>query len=68
MNALHQYLLDSYRAEQRGERMPPMPGTHDIATLRAVCDSRRFDAVVAGRPARGRLRTALNRLLHPRAC
>ncbi|MFE5484712.1 hypothetical protein [Streptomyces sp. NPDC056527] len=68
MNALHQYLLDSYRAEQRGDRMPPVPGTHDIETLRALREARRFDAVVAGRPARGRLRAALGRWLHPRAC
>lgn len=68
MNALHQYLLDSYRAERHGERMPPVPGARDIETLRAVRDARRFDAVVAGRPARGRLRTALGRWVRPRAC
>ncbi|WP_137988640.1 hypothetical protein [Streptomyces vilmorinianum] len=68
MSALHQYLLDSYRAEQRGDRLPPLPGTQDVATLRAVRDHRRFRAVVAGRPARGRLRTALDRRLRSRAC
>ncbi|MEU6927582.1 hypothetical protein [Streptomyces sp. NPDC046385] len=36
MNALHQYLFDSYRAAQRREPAPPQPGTHDLAVLRAV--------------------------------
>ncbi|MFB9441381.1 hypothetical protein [Streptomyces showdoensis] len=36
MNALHQYLLDSYRADQRRQPPPPVPGTHDVAVLRAV--------------------------------
>ncbi|MFD7323732.1 hypothetical protein ACFV9D_21965 [Streptomyces sp. NPDC059875] len=64
MNALHQYLLDSYRAEQHGDRTPPLPGTHDIETLRALRTHRRSEA---GRPTRGRLRTTLTRWLHPRA-
>ncbi|MFJ3584860.1 hypothetical protein ACIPPS_21890 [Streptomyces sp. NPDC090127] len=67
MNAMHQYLFDTYRAAQHGERMPPAPGTHDVATLRALRDRRRFRAVLAGRPARGRLRTAAARLLRTRA-
>ncbi|MEV7119473.1 hypothetical protein [Kitasatospora griseola] len=36
MNALHQYLLDSARAAHHGEPAPPLPGTHDLATLRAA--------------------------------
>ncbi|MFF2119428.1 hypothetical protein ACFVXH_19085 [Kitasatospora sp. NPDC058184] len=36
MNALQQHLLDSHRAAQRGEPAPPLPGTHDLAVLRAV--------------------------------
>ncbi|MFB7590274.1 hypothetical protein [Streptomyces sp. NPDC056169] len=64
MNALHQYLFDTYRAEQLGEPLPPAPGTHDVAVLRAIADRRRFERVVAGRPAHGALRTALRRWLH----
>ncbi|PJN25393.1 hypothetical protein [Kitasatospora sp. CB02891] len=36
MNALHQHLLDSARAAHHGEPAPPLPGTHDLATLRAA--------------------------------
>ncbi|MER7947762.1 hypothetical protein ABTY59_10295 [Streptomyces sp. NPDC096079] len=65
MNALHQYLFDTYRATSLGESPPPAPGTHDVAVLRAVRDRRRFERVVAGRRAGGglrlRLRTALRR-------
>ncbi|MFF3839221.1 hypothetical protein [Streptomyces sp. NPDC001930] len=67
MNALHQYLFDTYRAAQLGEPMPPAPGTHDVAVLRSVRDRRRFERVLAGRPARGGLRAALHRWSHPRA-
>ncbi|MGW2304227.1 hypothetical protein [Streptomyces sp. NPDC001809] len=66
MNALHQYLFDTYRAERLGEPAPPAPGTHDVAVLRAVRDRRRFERVLAGRPTRSGLRTALRRLLRPR--
>ncbi|WP_411109667.1 hypothetical protein [Streptomyces sp. c-19] len=59
MNALHQYLFDTYRAARLGEPAPPAPGTHDIAVLRAVRERRRFERALAGRRARGRLRTAL---------
>ncbi|MFI8963612.1 hypothetical protein ACIGO8_16035 [Streptomyces sp. NPDC053493] len=69
MNALHQYLFDSYRAAQHGDPAPPVPGAHDVAALRAVRDHHRFEAVLAGRrPAVDRLRTSLRRLLHLRAC
>ncbi|MFK3730090.1 hypothetical protein ACI2LJ_07500 [Streptomyces sp. NPDC088090] len=62
MDALQQHLFDSYRAARRGEPAPPAPGTHDAAVLREVRDRRRFERVVAGRPATGRLRAALTRL------
>lgn len=72
MNALHQYLFDTYRATRLGEPLPPAPGTHDVTVLRAVRDRRRFERVVAGRPAhqalRTALRTALRRRLRPRSC
>ncbi|MER7666882.1 hypothetical protein ABTY61_00270 [Kitasatospora sp. NPDC096128] len=63
MNALHQHLLDSYRASQHAEAAPPAPGTHDLAVLRAARERRRFEAVVAGRPTPGRLRFAFRRWL-----
>lgn len=67
MNAMHQYLFDTYRAAQHGERTPPLPGTHDVATLRpsatAAASTRSSRA-----SARGRLRTALSRRFHPKAC
>ncbi|GHJ97061.1 hypothetical protein SNE510_65800 [Streptomyces sp. NE5-10] len=63
MDALQQHLFDSYRAARRGESAPPAPGTHDVAVLRELRDHRRFERVVAGRPATGRFRAALSRLL-----
>ena len=45
-----------------GESAPPLPGTHDVAVLRELRDYRRFEAVLAGRLATGRLRAALARL------
>jgi hypothetical protein len=66
MNALHQYLFDSYRAARLGEPMPPAPGTHDVAVLRAVRDRRRFERVVAGRRAGGGLRLRLRAALRRR--
>ncbi|CAM5272473.1 Protein-glutamate methylesterase/protein-glutamine glutaminase [Streptomyces fumanus] len=59
MSVTQQYLLDTYRAHQLGTPPPPPPGTHDLRVLRAGRDERRFRAVIAGRPARGRLRHAL---------
>ncbi|MEV7603413.1 hypothetical protein AB0O91_39195 [Kitasatospora sp. NPDC089797] len=67
MNALQQHLLDSYRAAQQGEPAPPVPGTHDLAVLRAAREHRRFEAVLAGRPVPGRLRVAVRRWLAVRA-
>ncbi|BCM68556.1 MULTISPECIES: hypothetical protein [Streptomyces] len=68
MSITQQYLLDTYRARLHGESAPPAPGRHDLALVRELRDYRRFRAVVAGRPARGRLRRALARRLRPRAC
>ncbi|MFF5442965.1 hypothetical protein [Streptomyces achromogenes] len=67
MSITQQYLLDSYRARLHGEPEPPAPGRHDLDALREVREYRRFSAVVAERPARGRLRYALRRWLSPRA-
>ncbi|MEU3413072.1 MULTISPECIES: hypothetical protein [unclassified Streptomyces] len=67
MSITQQYLLDTYRARLHGEPGPPAPGRHDLDALRELREHRRFDAVVAGRPARGRLRYALRRWLRPRA-
>ncbi|MFF1687252.1 MULTISPECIES: hypothetical protein [unclassified Streptomyces] len=66
MSITQQYALDVYRASQHGEPAPPAPGLHDWETIRELRDYRRFDAVIAGRPARGRIRAALARLTHTR--
>ncbi|MGW8764809.1 hypothetical protein ACWGN5_20115 [Streptomyces sp. NPDC055815] len=65
MNALHQYLFDTYRAARLGEPMPPAPGTRDVAVLRAVRERRRLERAAAARRPRGAVRTALHRWLHP---
>ncbi|MFF0429744.1 hypothetical protein ACFYUJ_35875 [Streptomyces sp. NPDC004520] len=65
MNALHQYVFDAHRAARLGEPMPPEPGTHELALLRALRDRRRFARVVAGRPACGAVRATLLRWLRP---
>ncbi|MCX4731327.1 hypothetical protein [Streptomyces sp. NBC_01363] len=62
MDAIQQHMIDSYRAAQRGELPPPLPGRHDWEVVREARDRRRFDAVIAGRPARGRRRAALRSL------
>ncbi|MER7537292.1 hypothetical protein ABTX77_21265 [Streptomyces sp. NPDC097704] len=67
MNALHQYLFDTYRAARLGEPLPPEPGTHDVAVLRAVRDRRRFERAPAGRRAHGTVRAALRRWMRPTA-
>ncbi|MFE2300736.1 hypothetical protein ACFXAW_21410 [Streptomyces sp. NPDC059445] len=64
MSITQQYILDSYRSSQHGDAPPPAPGSHDWETAREVRENRRFRAVMAGRPARGRLRGALGRWLH----
>ncbi|MBO1333870.1 hypothetical protein J3486_21790 [Streptomyces sp. VRA16 Mangrove soil] len=61
MTVTQQYALDLYRAAQRGEPAPPAPYRHEAAVLRELRDYRRFRAVVAERPARGRIRAALAR-------
>lgn len=66
MSITQHYLLDTYRARQHGEAAPPAPGTHDLQVMREWRDYRRFRAVVAGRPAHGRIRQALGRWLHLR--
>jgi hypothetical protein len=67
MSITEQYLLDVHRALRHGESVPPAPGRHDLDLLRELRDHRRSRAVVAERPARGRFRQALSRLLRPRA-
>ncbi|WP_327430622.1 hypothetical protein [Streptomyces sp. NBC_01236] len=66
MSITQQYLLDSYRARQHGEPVPPAPGSHDWQVARELRDYRQFRAVVAGHPAHGRIREALGRWLHGR--
>ncbi|MER6983496.1 hypothetical protein [Streptomyces carpinensis] len=66
MSITQQYLLDTYRARQHGEPFPPAPGLNDWQAVRELREYRRFRAVVAGRPVRGRLRPALARWLHRR--
>ncbi|MER7400438.1 hypothetical protein ABT381_33565 [Streptomyces sp. NPDC000151] len=46
MNAMQQHMIDVYRAAQRGEAGPPLPGAGDVRALREVRDWRRFEAVV----------------------
>ncbi|WP_336323363.1 hypothetical protein [Streptomyces lavendofoliae] len=36
MNALHQHMIDAYRAARHGEAPPPPPGRDDVAALRAA--------------------------------
>lgn len=61
MSSVQQHFLDTCRARRHGEPAPPPPGAHDVRVARAVRDHRRFRAVLAGRPARGRLRGAVLR-------
>ena len=42
------------------------PGANDWQVVRELRDHHRFRAVLAGRPARGRMRLALRRWLRPR--
>ncbi|MGW7239643.1 hypothetical protein [Streptomyces sp. NPDC054804] len=67
MSIVQQHFLDTYRAQQHGEPAPPAPGAHDVRVARAARDYRRFRAVVAGRPARGRIRGAVVRWARPGA-
>ncbi|MFE6892236.1 hypothetical protein [Streptomyces sp. NPDC057694] len=63
MTVTQQYALDVYRAARRGEAAPPAPHLNDAAAIRELRDYRRFRAVLAERPARGRIRAALARRL-----
>ncbi|MEU0967990.1 hypothetical protein ABZ357_22055 [Streptomyces sp. NPDC005917] len=67
MSIVQQFLLDTYRAQQHGEPAPPAPGAHDLRVARAARQYRRFRAVVAGRPARGKVRRAVVRWVRPGA-
>ncbi|MEG8276690.1 hypothetical protein [Streptomyces sp. AHA2] len=61
MSITQQYLLDTHRARSLGDAAPPAPGTHDWQVVREWRDERQFRAVLAGRPARRRLRDVLAR-------
>lgn len=63
MSITQQYLLDSYRAAQHDERTPPAPGQQDWQVVREVRDYGRFRAVVEERPAHGRIRAAVTRII-----
>jgi hypothetical protein len=63
MSITQQYLLDTYRAQRLGELSPPAPGAHDWQVVRETREYQRFRAVVAERPARGRIRQTLGRWL-----
>ncbi|MEV0089934.1 hypothetical protein [Streptomyces sp. NPDC050738] len=62
MNAIQQHMLDAYRASQRGEPAPPLPGRHDWQAVREFADRREFTALLAGDRPLGRFRRALARL------
>ena len=65
MNAMHQHMLDSYRASQHGEQAPPLPGRHDWQVVREFRDHAEMTAALrAGRPGSGGLRRALSRVFH----
>ncbi|MEV1068770.1 hypothetical protein [Streptomyces sp. NPDC050263] len=66
MSITQQYALDAHRARQHGEPVVPAPGAHDWQVMRELRDYQQFRAVVAGRPAHGRLWRALARRLHLR--
>ncbi|MEV1082077.1 hypothetical protein AB0I98_28135 [Streptomyces sp. NPDC050211] len=66
MSITQYHVLDTYRARQLGEPDPPAPGAHDWQVIRELRDHRHFRAVLAGRPAHGRLRQALGRWLRRR--
>ncbi|WP_369377316.1 hypothetical protein [Streptomyces sp. cg36] len=65
MDAIQQQMFDTYRAARLQEPPPPLVGTHDARVLRELRDYRRFEAVLHGRLATGRLRAALTRLFAP---
>ncbi|MEU5973159.1 hypothetical protein [Streptomyces sp. NPDC047315] len=62
MNAMHQHMIDAYRATQHGTRIPPQPGRHDWQAARELVSQAQAPARTrAPRPGR-RLRAALRRL------
>ncbi|MBV7695948.1 hypothetical protein [Streptomyces sp. TRM70350] len=65
MSITQQHLLDAYRAQHLGEPAPPAPGAQDWQVVREWRDRREFRAVLADRPAHGRLRQSLGRWLDP---
>ncbi|GLV89276.1 hypothetical protein Slala04_07300 [Streptomyces lavendulae subsp. lavendulae] len=69
MTAIEQYLIDTYRASQHGEPMPPPPGRDDVAVVRAARSYQQFQAVLDGGEARHPWRAALRRMLtRPHPC
>ncbi|SES18202.1 hypothetical protein SAMN04487983_103443 [Streptomyces sp. yr375] len=66
MSITQQYALDVYRARKHGEPPVQAPGAHDWQVMRELRDYQRFRAVLAGRPAHGRLRRLLSRRLRLR--
>ncbi|MFI1014126.1 hypothetical protein [Streptomyces sp. NPDC020965] len=55
MNAMHQYMLDTYRATRRGDRLPPQPGLNDWQVLRELGEGfASTSPSAAARPARSR--------------
>ncbi|GAA2240233.1 hypothetical protein GCM10010430_22090 [Kitasatospora cystarginea] len=67
MSVTQQYLLDTHRARQLGQPTPLAPGMGELRLLCALREYRRFRAVLAGRPALGRIRHTLARGADPRA-
>ncbi|MFJ7018567.1 hypothetical protein ACIQUW_09505 [Streptomyces sp. NPDC101117] len=67
MSSIQDHLLDTHRARWLGEAEPPAPGSHDrrvLREMREMRELREFRAVLAGRPARGPVRRALDRWRH----
>ncbi|WP_406137561.1 hypothetical protein [Streptomyces sp. NBC_01089] len=56
MNANQQHMFDAYRAVQRGEAAPPLPGRHDWEAIGELRDHLR-----TGRPDRRRRRQERSR-------
>lgn len=56
MNANQQHMLDAYRAAQRGETAPPLPGRHDWEAIGEIRDHLRTDRPDARRRRKQRPR------------
>ncbi|MBW5484967.1 hypothetical protein [Streptomyces bambusae] len=63
MTAIEQYLIDTYRACERGTPLPPPPGRDDVAALRAARSYEQCQAVLEGHPANHPWRAGVRRLL-----